>query len=60
MEEYIIKYIKIPTPIILADISSIGATIKSKNTITECSLSEITHSMILTLAVNKAAQAYKA
>ena len=60
VEEYIIKYIKIPTPIILADISSIGATIKSKNTITECSLSEITHSMILTLAVNKAAQAYKA
>ena len=60
VEEYIIKYIKIPTPIILADLNIIGGSIKGKNTITECSLHEATHSMILTLAVNKAAQAYKA
>lgn len=59
LEEYTIKCIMTPPPIILADISSIGATIHGIDTQSDCILNSITHLMILKLAVQKAAQAYK-
>lgn len=57
--EYFIRYLKFPTPIVLADISSIGATIHGVSTATNCGLHYSTHLPILKLAVQKAAQAYK-
>lgn len=59
LDEYNIKCIMTPPPIILADISSIGATIHNIDTESDCILNSITHLMILKLAVQKAAQAYK-
>jgi hypothetical protein len=51
--------LKTPAPIILANIFSIGATIKGLSVPTECELHSATHLPILKLAVQKAAESYK-
>lgn len=51
LDEYTIKCIMTPPPIILADISSIGATIHGIDTESDCILNSITHLIILKLAV---------
>lgn len=56
---YIITYLKNPKPIILDDISILGAKIKGLDIPTSCELHESIHLLILKLAVQKAAQSYK-
>ncbi len=56
---YIITYLKNPKPIILDDISILGAKIKGLDVPTSCELHESIHLLILKLAVQKAAQSYK-
>lgn len=59
ISEYKIRYLKRPDPIILMDISGIGATINGISDKTECELPSSVHSTILKIAVNMAVQAYK-
>ena len=59
LTEYFIRYIKVPKPIILTDLTTINATIKGISTATNCELHNSTHLPILKIAVQKAALAYK-
>lgn len=59
LSEYIIRYLKNPTPIILADISEIGASIKGFSAPLNCALHEAIHLPILKIAVQNAVRAYK-
>lgn len=56
---YVITYLKNPKPIILDNISILGAKIKGLDVPTVCELHESIHLLILKLAVQKAAQSYK-
>ena len=56
---YFLRYLKVPNPIILVDLSTIGASIKGITAPTNCELHQATHIHILKLAVQKAAIAYK-
>lgn len=56
---YLIRYLKYPQPIILTDLTSIGASIHGVSTVSECELHYSTHLSILKIAVDLAVRAYQ-
>lgn len=58
IQHYIVKYVKKPTPIILADLSEEGVTIDGMTDISECVLDPIIHQDILERAVELAKASY--
>ena len=61
INEYVIKYISKPSPIILTDLSSYSGSlfIDNKQAPMTCKLNPVTHRYILKLAVELAAKVYK-
>lgn len=54
IKDYTIRYVSIPEPIILEDLSSMGLSIKGKDSTTECKLNPALHEAILGRAVQMA------
>lgn len=58
ISNYILRYVRIPNPIIVADLSEYDTSINGKTAITECELDEEIHEEILQRAVELAKVAY--
>lgn len=58
IKDYVIGYLKKPTPIIVDDLTQYDTTIEGLSAVTDCSLNPVLHRNILQLAVQLAKEAY--
>lgn len=59
VDSYLLRYLRKPSPIILADLSEYNVTINGISTITECELNTALHNLILEYAVKMAKAMYQ-